>query len=114
MHPPAQITQTPPESFPFTRIMADRFEPSVPPKARPADRSRCFKVKPCPHGPASFQRLSGKLPTATAWVELVQDFGQLFATLAGHPQTIRATRSRISGFPHRMRSRVRELLPSSE
>jgi hypothetical protein len=61
-----------------------------------------------------FQRLSGKLPTATAWVELVQDFGKLFATVAGHPQTIRATRSRISGFPHRMRPRVRELLPSSE
>ena len=50
-----------------------------------------------------FQRLSGILPPATAWVELVQDFGKLFATVAGHPQTIRATRSRISGFPHRMR-----------
>ena len=45
---------------------------------------------------------------------LVQDFGKLFAVVAGHPQTIRATRSRISGFPHRMRLRVRELLPSSE
>ena len=67
-----------------------------------------------PLKPPLFQRLSGKLPTATAWVELVQDFGKLFATVAGHPQTIRATRSRISGFPHRMRPRVRELLPSSE
>jgi hypothetical protein len=67
-----------------------------------------------PLTPPLFQRLSGKLPTATAWVELVQDFGKLFATVAGHPQTIRATRSRISGFPHRMRPRVRELLPSSE
>ena len=67
-----------------------------------------------PSTPPLFQRLSGKLPTATAWVELVQDFGKLFATVAGHPQTIRATRSRISGFPHRMRPRVRELLPSSE
>jgi hypothetical protein len=67
-----------------------------------------------PSTPSLFQRLSGKLPTATAWVELVQDFGKLFATVAGHPQTIRATRSRISGFPHRMRPRVRELLPSSE
>jgi hypothetical protein len=67
-----------------------------------------------PLTPPLFQRLSGKLPTATAWVELVQDFGKLFATVAGHPQTIRATRSRISGFPHRMRPRLRELLPSSE
>jgi hypothetical protein len=67
-----------------------------------------------PLTPPLFQRLSGKLPTATAWVELVQDFGKLFATVAGHPQTIRATRSRISGFPHRMRPRVRELFPSSE
>ena len=67
-----------------------------------------------PSTPPLFQRLSRKLPTATAWVELVQDFGKLFATVAGHPQTIRATRSRISGFPHRMRPRVRELLPSSE
>jgi hypothetical protein len=67
-----------------------------------------------PSAPPLFQRLSGKLPTATAWVELVQDFGKLFAVVAGHPQTIRATRSRISGFPHRMRPRVRELLPSSE
>ena len=56
-----------------------------------------------PSTPPLFQRLSGKLPTATAWVELVQDFGKLFAVIAGHPQTIRATRSRISGFPHRMR-----------
>ena len=67
-----------------------------------------------PLTPSLFQRLSGKLPTATAWVELVQDFGKLFAVVAGHPQTIRATRSRVSGFPHRMRPRVRELLPSSE
>jgi REP element-mobilizing transposase RayT len=67
-----------------------------------------------PSAPPLFQRLSGKLPTATAWVELVQDFGKLFAVVAGHPQTIRATRSRISGFPHRMRPRVRELLSSSE
>lgn len=67
-----------------------------------------------PLTPPLFQRLSGILPTATAWVELVQDFGKLFAVVAGHPQTIRATRSRISGFPHRMRPRVRELLPSSE
>ena len=66
-----------------------------------------------PSTPPLFQRLSGKLPTATAWVELVQDFGKLFAVVAGHPQTIRATRSRFSGFPHRMRPRVRELLPSS-
>jgi hypothetical protein len=67
-----------------------------------------------PSTPPRFQRLSGKLPTATAWVELVQDFGKFFATVAGHPQTIRATRSRISDFPHRMRPRVRALLPSSE
>jgi hypothetical protein len=67
-----------------------------------------------PSTPPLFQRLSGKLPTATAWVELVQDFGKLFATVAGHPQTIRATRSRISGFPHRMRPRIRQLLPTSE
>ena len=67
-----------------------------------------------PLTPPLFQRLSGKLPTATAWVELVQDFGKLFAVVAGHPQTIRATRSRISGFPHRMRPRIRELLPTSE
>ena len=33
---------------------------------------------------------------------------------AGHPQTIRATRSRFSGFRHRMRRRVRELLPTPE
>jgi hypothetical protein len=67
-----------------------------------------------PSTPPLFQRLSGKLPAATAWVELVQDFGKLFAVVAGHPQTIRATRSRISGFPHRMRPRIRELLPTSE
>jgi hypothetical protein len=64
--------------------------------------------------PALLQRLSGKFPTATGWVELVQDFGKLLATVAGHPQTIHAIRSRISGFPHRMRPRVRELLPTSE
>ena len=29
-----------------------------------------------PSTPPLFQRLSGKLPTATAWVELVQDFGK--------------------------------------
>jgi len=28
-------------------------------------------------------------------------FEKRFATVVGHPQTIRATRSRISGFPHR-------------
>ncbi len=66
-----------------------------------------------PSTPPLFQQLSGKLPTATAWVELVQDFDKLFATVADHPQTIRATRSRISGFPHRMRPRVGELLPAS-
>ena len=42
----------------------------------------------------------------------------LFATVAGHPQAIRATWSRFSGFPHRMRPcvrpRIRDLLPSSE
>jgi hypothetical protein len=62
--------------------------------------------------PPVFQRLSGKLPTATAWVEFVQDFGKLVAIVAGHPQTILVTGSRISGFPHRMRPRIRELLPT--
>jgi hypothetical protein len=39
---------------------------------------------------------------------LVPGFGKKFATIADHPLTILATRSRISGFPHRMRRRVRE------
>jgi hypothetical protein len=61
-----------------------------------------------PSTPLLFQRLSGKLHTATACVELVPGFGKKFATIADHPLTILATRSRISGFPHRMRRRVRE------
>ena len=39
----------------------------------------------------------------TAGVEFVQDFGKLFVSVAGHHQTIRATRSRIFGFLHRIR-----------
>ncbi len=57
--------------------------------------------------PPPFERLSGKLPTRLAWVELVQDFGNCFAKVVGHPETIRTTCSRISGVPHRMRPGVR-------
>jgi hypothetical protein len=57
--------------------------------------------------PPSFQRLRGKRRTAAAGVELVQDFEKSLATVASNLQAIRMTRSRISGFLHRIIPHVR-------
>ena len=50
---------------------------------------------------------------ATAWTELVHDFGQLFATVAGRPSSVDATRSHLTHRRFRVRRRVRELLPAA-
>jgi len=48
--------------------------------------------------------------TATAWTELVQDFSRLFASVAGQPSCVDATRSVRTHRRFRVRRRVRELL----
>jgi hypothetical protein len=50
---------------------------------------------------------------ATAWTELVRDFGKLFAAVAGHPSTVDSMRSHLTPRRFRVRQRVRELLPAA-
>jgi REP element-mobilizing transposase RayT len=50
---------------------------------------------------------------ATAWTELVRDFGKLFAAVAGRPSTVDATRSHLTHRRFRVRRRVRELLSAA-
>jgi hypothetical protein len=47
---------------------------------------------------------------ATAWTELVRDFGKLFASVAGQPSCVDATRSVRTHRRFHVRRRVRELL----
>ena len=49
----------------------------------------------------------------SAWTELVCDFGQLFATVAGRPSSVDATRSHRTHRRFHIRRRVRELLPAA-
>ncbi len=64
-----------------------------------------------PHtAPPVLQRLGLE---GTAWTELVRDFGQLFATVAGRPSRVDATRSYRTHRRFRVRRRVRELLPET-
>lgn len=48
--------------------------------------------------------------TTTAWTELVRDFSKLFASVAGQPSCVDATRSVRTHRRFRVRRRVRELL----
>ncbi len=50
---------------------------------------------------------------ATAWTELVRDFGKLFAAVAGRPSKIDAIRSHLTHRRFRVRRRVRELRPAA-
>lgn len=59
--------------------------------------------------PAILERLQ---LDASAWCELVRDFGSLFSLVAGRPQVIDATRSRGRQSRFRVPPRLRELLPS--
>jgi hypothetical protein len=44
------------------------------------------------------------------WCEQVQDFGRMFCSVAGRPQTIDATRSRIDQHRFNVGRKTRELL----
>jgi hypothetical protein len=48
------------------------------------------------------------------WCDLVGEFGRLFCNVAGSPQTIDATSSRVSQQRYHMRGRTRELFASRE
>ena len=50
---------------------------------------------------------------ATAWTELVRDFGKLFAAVAGRPSKVDAIRSHLTHRRFHVRRRVRELLPAA-
>lgn len=50
---------------------------------------------------------------ATAWTELVRDFGRLFATVAGRPSSVDAARSHRTHRRFHVRRRVRELLATA-
>ncbi len=50
---------------------------------------------------------------ATAWTELVRDFGKLFAVVAGRPSKVDAMRSHLTHRRFRVRRRVRELLAAA-
>jgi hypothetical protein len=60
--------------------------------------------------PPVLQRLGME---ATAWTELVRDFGKLFATVAGRPSLVDASRSHRTHRRFRVRRRVRELLAAA-
>ena len=47
---------------------------------------------------------------ANAWCKLVGQFGRLFINVAGKPQTIYTTRSRIAQHRYHLRKEARELL----
>ena len=47
---------------------------------------------------------------ASAWSKLVGQFGRLFINVAGKPQTISDTRSRIGQHRYHLRKEARELL----
>ena len=48
--------------------------------------------------------------TPKAWIALTADFGNLFSHIAGRPQVIDETRSRVHQRRFRMRSDARDLL----
>ena len=60
--------------------------------------------------PPVFQRLG--IDTA-AWCELVQNFGQIFRTVAGRPQTVDAVRSRVNQRRFKLGTQARTLLAST-
>jgi hypothetical protein len=60
-----------------------------------------------PDAPLIFARLSIE---PTAWCELIGNFGRLFCNVAGRPQTVDATRTRVSRSRYNMRLRARQLL----
>ncbi len=47
----------------------------------------------------------------TVWTELVSQFGQFFASVAGTPETLNGLRSRVTQRPFRQRRRYRDLMP---
>jgi hypothetical protein len=61
--------------------------------------------------PPIFSRLSIQ---PKDWCELIGNFGSLFCSVAGRPQTIDATRSRVGQHRYHIRPRVRELLASCD
>jgi hypothetical protein len=48
--------------------------------------------------------------TPKAWIALAADFGKLFSNIAGRPEAIDETRSRVHQHRFHMRSHARELL----
>ena len=57
-----------------------------------------------------FRRLGLDVP---AWCELVTDFGKMFRTVAGRPQTVDATRSRLNQRRFNLGGQARRLLTAS-
>ena len=57
--------------------------------------------------PPAFQRLGFE---PTTWCNLVQDFGRMFRTVAGRPQTVDATRIRVHQHRFNIGNQARELL----
>lgn len=55
-----------------------------------------------------FQRLNGKLPIASVYVELARDFEESFVTVDGNSQAIQAKCTGVSRFSLSMPPRVRE------
>jgi len=60
--------------------------------------------------PPIFQRLGFEPST---WCELVQNFGRMFRTVAGRPQTIDATRSRVNQHRFNVGRQTRELMAAT-
>ena len=61
--------------------------------------------------PPIFQRLGFDAPT---WMELVQDFGRMFRTVAGRPQTVDALRSRVNQHRFHLTGQARKLLTAAD
>ena len=49
---------------------------------------------------------------AKTWCDVVTDFGRMFYNVAGRPQTIDVSTSRVSQHRYNLRSRARELFTS--
>jgi hypothetical protein len=61
--------------------------------------------------PAVFQRLGFE---PTTWCKLVEEFGQMFRTVAGRPQTVDATRSRLNQRRFNLGGEARQLLTTAD
>jgi len=51
---------------------------------------------------------------AACWCELVSDFGRLFCSVAGRPESVVSTRCHRTRRRYRLRRRARELLPAGD